>query len=763
MVLVSVWMMASLTLAQVCYSEVNDHVPGQLMVMISPKVSVERWCSDMSKAGVSSIQPVQRLSQTMNLWLVEFDPAQVEEHEAFLQAERLSSTQVAQFNHTNLVQRNVPNDPEFDGQWAFYNDGTNGGSGTADIDALAAWNITTGGVTPEGDTIVVAVIDGGFSIDHEDLESNIFTNHNEIPANGLDDDNNGYVDDVHGWNTYTNSGTPSWSNHGTHVAGTVGAVGNNGIGLTGVNWNVKVLPISGSSSIESTVLASYAYVLDMRRMYNNSGGAAGAYVVSTNASFGVDYGDPVDYPLWCAMYDSLGLAGVLSAGATANININIDVTGDVPTACGSNFLLSVTNTTSSDVKNSGAAYGLSTIDLGAPGTNIRSTTVSGYGNLTGTSMATPHVAGAIALMYSAVCPDVFDELSNQPAQLAFYIRNQLLNEGVDELSTLDGLVATGGRLNLHKAVLSVVDTCAQVLLDVTSSTCGNCDGSIEATALGGQAPFTYSWSTGDTSSLISDLCPGVYSLTLTDVSGEALIQTAVVSDEEGPTLSVDAEAITCAGAMDGSAVVALDSHTVIVWSDGSLDAVRSNISAGLYSVTGIDTTTACSTLVAVLIEEPDSIQATLSGTIPSPYSATNGSVHVQVSGGVAPYSMEWFDGSTDTVLANVPTGTYGLTVTDANGCKRDFSYYLGWPTGAEEVERDVWHIYPNPTNGTLFLSGVQNGSEFLIYDALGRVHMKGKVGHDPSEVSLEGLNNGLYFIQVEQEGVVRTERIQLMR
>ena len=111
---------------------------------------------------------------------------------------------ISQFNHTNLDIRSLPNDSLFYKQWALLNDGTNGGAGTADIDAESAWDITTGGLTPFGDTIVVAVIDMGFDLDHEDLVENMFFNYNEIDGNGMDDDGNGYVDDVQGWDFYNN-------------------------------------------------------------------------------------------------------------------------------------------------------------------------------------------------------------------------------------------------------------------------------------------------------------------------------------------------------------------------------------------------------------------------------------------------------------------------------------------------------------------------------------------------------------------------------
>ncbi len=178
-------------------------------------------------------------------------------------------------------------------------------------------------------------------------------------------------------------------------------------------------------------------------------------MVATNSSFGVDYGQPANYPIWCAMYDSLGAYGILSCGATANLNINIDVSGDVPTACPSEFMIAVTNTTRDDAKNSGAAYGVTTIDLGAPGTSILSTDVNGtYTIKTGTSMATPMVTGAIALLYAAADSSRIILSKSDPAAGAIMVRDILFN-GVDQISALQGITVTGGRLNVFNAAVEI--------------------------------------------------------------------------------------------------------------------------------------------------------------------------------------------------------------------------------------------------------------------------------------------------------------------
>ncbi|MDH3268744.1 MAG: S8 family serine peptidase, partial [Ignavibacteria bacterium] len=376
---------------------------------------------------------------------------------------RDSRVNIVQFNHQVALREsfdefaaqfaNFPDDPMFNQQWGLHNTGQSGGTPDADIDAPEAWDLNTGGVTALGDTIVVAIVDGGCQLNHPDLT--YWYNWNEIPGNSIDDDGNGYIDDIRGWNAYNNTPNVPSSSHGTHVSGISGAKGNNNLGVSGVNWNVKVMPIAGSSSNEATVVAAYAYALELRAQYNETNGVLGAFVVATNSSFGVDYGQPVNYPIWCAMYDSLGVYGILSCGATANLNIDIDINGDVPTACPSDYMIAVTNTTRTDAKNSGAAYGLTTIDLGAPGTSILSTDVnSNYTNKTGTSMATPMVTGAIALMYSAADTSrMLYYKSNIPAGTLMF-RDVLLN-GVDSIEALQGITVTGGRLNVFNAVVEI--------------------------------------------------------------------------------------------------------------------------------------------------------------------------------------------------------------------------------------------------------------------------------------------------------------------
>ncbi|HEX3281110.1 MAG TPA: S8 family serine peptidase [Pyrinomonadaceae bacterium] len=329
----------------------------------------------------------------------------------------------------------TPNDPRFTSNELY---------GLNKIGAPAAWSITQG-----SSAIVVGVIDEGIDKTHLDLAANIWVNPGETPGDGIDNDGNGFVDDVNGYNFAANSGTIPGEFHATHVAGTIGAVGNNGIGVVGVNWNVRLMSlrfINGSSGDTANAIRAVNYAKLMKDLWDSSGHAKGANVRVLNNSYG---GGGFDQSFLDAI-KSANQSGILFVAAAGNApddpEPNNDIVGHFPSNYDVANVIGVAATDSADNLSTFSHYGPNTVPLGAPGTAILSTTPgNNYQSVSGTSMASPHVAGAAALLLAA-----------NPNLTVQQLRSLLLYNG-DLDAALAGLTFTGRRLNVGNSFVAVTE------------------------------------------------------------------------------------------------------------------------------------------------------------------------------------------------------------------------------------------------------------------------------------------------------------------
>ncbi len=341
----------------------------------------------------------------------------------------------------------IPNDQLFNQQWGLNNTGQDGGTPDADIDASEAWTLTKG-----SNDVVVAVVDTGVDYTHPDLMANMFRNEQDCNANGVDDDGNGYVDDCYGIDTANGDSDPMDDNgHGTHVAGIIGAVGNNEVGVAGVNWNVRILACkfgdAEGTGYTDDATACMQYIALMKER--------GVNIVAVNYSFGGTGSDP-DLAAAISVLQAKGILFVASAGNGGPDQIGDD-NDEIPNYPSNYFLpniLSVAATNSRDSKTLFSNYGPHTVHLGAPGDGILSTMVPGnnlgipeicppdalYCSLPGTSMAAPFVTGVVAL------------LKSHDASLDWRAMKNLILAGGDEVSSLDNRTVTGKRLNANGAL-----------------------------------------------------------------------------------------------------------------------------------------------------------------------------------------------------------------------------------------------------------------------------------------------------------------------
>ena len=405
-------------------------VPDELIVGFKKKVPESERGKAVADAGASEKKRFDRI----RVKVIKVEPAKLDKVLKKLSAD----PRVAYVERNFVVQADAtPNDPEFAKLWGLHNTGqtVNGTAGTADadIDAPAAWDVTTGSTA-----VTVAVIDTGVDFSHPDLGGSqtasplMWINPGEnctgCRTNGVDDDGNGYKDDYRGWDFVNSDNNPfDDDNHGTHVSGTIGALGNNGTGVAGVNWTTKIMALkfldANGSGTNADAIEAILYAADKGAdVLNNSWG-------------GVGYSQAVRDAI--AVADQ---AGGLFVAAAGNSGTNNDSIGFFPASYDVPNVVSVAATDSNDKLATFSNYGATSVDLGAPGVSIYSTIPGGtYAFFSGTSMGTPHVAGAAALLGAAF-----------PGASDLGLKALLLGT-TDLLAALAGKVATGGRLNLGTA------------------------------------------------------------------------------------------------------------------------------------------------------------------------------------------------------------------------------------------------------------------------------------------------------------------------
>jgi len=417
--LASVVVALAVTLSQAMAAEPRI-IPGELIVKY--RAGISEAAKSSARGRVPSASRVKRFD-FIRAEHVRFSGMTTERAIAALR--RDPNVEYAEPNYEWTIDV-VPNDTRFSELYGMRNTGQTGGTPGADIRATSAWDVFTGDAN-----LKVGVIDTGVDYNHPDLAANAWTNPGEIPGNSLDDDNNGYVDDIHGYDFVNDDGDPFDDNgHGTHCAGTIAGVGNNGLGVTGVVWSAKVIGIkflgAGGSGSTDDAISSVQYAIAVGcRLTSNSWGGGGFSQ---------------------ALLDAINAAGAsdqLFIAAAGNAGSNNDTSPSYPASYDTPYIVAVAATDDADQLASFSNYGATTVDLGAPGVDILSCQPGGgYQTLSGTSMATPHVAGAAALARGRF-----------PGATNLQIK-QLLLLKADPIASLAGRTLTGARLN---AFLSIAD------------------------------------------------------------------------------------------------------------------------------------------------------------------------------------------------------------------------------------------------------------------------------------------------------------------
>ena len=411
-------LLALAALAGAARAAAPESVPGELIVKYRSGVSAAR--------RVSTLGVLRGSSRVRSLELINAEVVHVEGESVTQAIATMSAQPDVEYAEPNYILHAdaTPNDPRFAELYGMRNTGQTGGTAGADIRATSAWDVFTG-----DPNLKIGVIDTGVDYTHPDLVDNVWTNPGEIPGNGIDDDNNGYVDDVHGYDFVHNDGDPMDDHyHGTHCSGTIAGEGNNGIGVTGVNWHAKIVGIkfldaSGSGSTDAAIAGiQYAVAVGVRLTSNSWGGGG----------FSQSLLDAIN---------AAGAAGQLFVAAAGNSGLDTDASPSYPASYTSPYIISVAATNHNDQLASFSNFGLTSVDLAAPGVDILSCQPGGgYQLLSGTSMATPHVAGACGLVWGRL-----------PGATNLQIKQLILSKA-DPIPALTGKCVTGARLNVFMAI-----------------------------------------------------------------------------------------------------------------------------------------------------------------------------------------------------------------------------------------------------------------------------------------------------------------------
>ena len=381
------------------------------------------------------------LAQSINAYLLE--PHSTATRESIGWKKLLANCpaiRVFQPNRSYEKRKIMPNDPKYPEQWYL------------DLIGMPeAWELTTGQVPDGHYQPVIGVLEAGYDINRPEFQGILFENLAEIPGNNIDDDNNGFIDDVNGWNFDSDDGVHyiDYTYHGDAVVSIMAAPGNDQTGTAGVNWHASVLPLTlEARNTDAATIEAYEYFYQMRKTFNETDGEQGAFVVATNSSFGLDGLFETDAPLFCAMFDKMGSVGILSVGATSNNDVNVDINGDLPSDCSSDKLI-VVNSIDRNLMNQFSGRGTENVDLAAPAENIIVVDEPGqFIDDSGTSFAAPQVSGVISLAYTLGLDSMQRAVEQNPVLVAESVLNCILENTTSAPDLVDEN-ATGGYLNAN--------------------------------------------------------------------------------------------------------------------------------------------------------------------------------------------------------------------------------------------------------------------------------------------------------------------------